>query len=415
MAGTRKDAGSTDFRVALCQFANGGYESQLEISRPYHLAGCERFGYTFIVESDASTGKHVFFEKLRMVLDAIDHGFNYVVWLDADTLWDGMQPLTDAMPSPGIGMTFNGGQWIEPWYAHFNAGAYYVHVGNGVRSQLQRWLDTPDDGHPWGDQHSLSKLVRSGRIDVTLIDSRFNSIHGRDRNHVVAAWHGSGMMATKFMSEYLRTIGKPTMNVAFREGSQDRDIWHSVRIKNEYSLHGKWLWDVIDVGAHIGAFTSLVASMGARKIIAVEPDPDNAYLLRFNTRSIKDRVTVIEKAVGCSGMKHALVEDTWPNTGGVSYAESPEGTVETVRLNDLLQDLEGPVLLKLDCEGCEYCAVSSADLSKVTAIVGEFHESWGGQVSQLEMALTSQGFLFSYHYTGAGIGLFGAHKEQVNG
>lgn len=397
-------------RVAVIQFATGAYKEQLEISRPYHLAGCERFGYTFISDETPRTSKHVFFEKLPRVIDAIDDGFEYIVWLDADTIWSGAQPLTDAMPSPGIGMTWNGGQWIEPWYAHFNAGAYYVHVGPGIRDQIQLWLDTPDFGHAWGDQHALHLLVTSGRMNPVLIDRRFNSIHGRDRNHVVAAWHGSGSHAVSFMKKYIQTIGDPQMSVLFREGSQDRDIWHAVRVKNEYGLTGHWPGDVVDVGAHIGAFSTLAATIGARRIIAIEPDPDNAYILRFNTRKLGDKITVLEKAIGCKGRKHSLVEDTWPNTGGVSYSESESGTVEAISLDDAFALLEGPILLKLDCEGCEYCALSTCDLSKVTAVVGEFHESWGGQVSTLEKILTEAGFLFSFHYTGAGIGLFGAHR-----
>lgn len=398
-------------RVAVLQFATGGYKEQLAISRPYHLAACERYGYTFISEDKPRTGKHVFFEKLPMVLDAIDAGFEYIVWLDADTIWNGDYPLTDAMPFPGIGFTFNGGQWVDPWYAHHNAGVYYVHVGNGVRECIREWLDTSDGGHPWGDQHSLHILVGSGRLKPVRLSGRFNSIHGQDRAHVVAAWHGSGLRATSFMQDYASKIGEPKMSVIFREGSQDKAIWHSVRVKNEYGLSGHWPGDVVDVGAHIGAFSTLAATIGARKIVAIEPDPDNAYLLRFNTRHLHGKIAIIEKAVGCPGKKHSLVEDTWPNTGGVSYAESESGTVDTVSLDEAFAMLEAPILLKLDCEGCEYCALQNCDLSKVTAIVGEFHESWGGQVKNLQELLTGQGFLFSHHYTGAGIGLFGAHRE----
>ena len=57
----------------------------------------------------------------------------------------------------------------------------------------------------------------------------------------------------------------------------------------------RWRWDafgpeafspnghaVLDIGAHIGVFSRLALSLGAERVLGVEPEPENAALWRTN-------------------------------------------------------------------------------------------------------------------------------------
>lgn len=197
--------------------------------------------------------------------------------------------------------------------------------------------------------------------------------------------------------------------VAFRKDSWDQDIWNSVRHGNEYGIRGMFSGCVVDVGAHIGAFCSLAESFGARQIIAVEPDENNFDLLRFNCKHLLNdgRLTVHNRAISrYKGVRFSKEHDTWPNTGGALYAPNLTGAVEGITLDELIAEVDMPILLKLDCEGAEFGALRASQLKNVVAIVGEFH----GVVDAIRSDLIAKGFAFSSHQTGERIGLFGANR-----
>lgn len=199
--------------------------------------------------------------------------------------------------------------------------------------------------------------------------------------------------------------------VAFRAGSWDQDIWNSVRYKNEYGITERFEGCVLDIGAHIGAFSSLALAFGAKRIIAVEPDEDNCDLLRFNSKHmIRSGVLSVYQAAIAEkdGTKFAKAADTWPNTGGAAYCESPTGNIKGVSIDTLLRHIDLPVLIKIDCEGAEFAALEGSGLEKVVAIVGEYH----GNVDTLRDNLMAKRFAFSSHATGQNIGLFGANRKK---
>ena len=124
---------------------------------------------------------------------------------------------------------------------------------------------------------------------------------------------------------------------------------------------------VFDIGAHVGNRTRGLAALGCR-VIAVEPQPDFAGLLRaIFGRS--PRVEIVEAAIGAQAGKASLsisdrtptvttVAASWrdarsrePDFGGVQWNRSIE--VETTTLDLLIARWGLPAFVKIDVEGAE--------------------------------------------------------------
>ncbi|WP_456483767.1 FkbM family methyltransferase [Methanopyrus kandleri] len=117
--------------------------------------------------------------------------------------------------------------------------------------------------------------------------------------------------------------------------------------------------EVVDVGAHVGAFTVLAAAHSAREILAIEPHPDNVELLRRNVEENDLNVEVVEAAAYDREdvVKMYLSPSTVAHS--VELVRSRETIdVETVALDDLGTS---PDLIKIDAEGAEECVLRGAE------------------------------------------------------
>ena len=143
---------------------------------------------------------------------------------------------------------------------------------------------------------------------------------------------------------------------------------------------------VLDVGANIGDFT-LLASLKANKVIAIEPNMSTFALLRRNVQSL-DNVILINKAVG-DVHKFVSIEGN-----GVSAftVEDHGGAIEMDRIDDLLSTLSiSPTILKMDIEGFEFNALKDQKfVSRLRRAVIETHSA---KLAQLcESLLNREGF-----------------------
>lgn len=152
-----------------------------------------------------------------------------------------------------------------------------------------------------------------------------------------------------------------------------REVWQSndYRVDKARGVSGT----VVDLGANIGGFTVLAALAGARRVIAVEPHPENRARLEHHVRlnGVADRVEIVAAAV--SDRDGARV--TMSGVGGGAHCdETGDVEVDTIRLDTLLARY-GPIsLLKCDVEGGEYpafAAIDSSALLCVAQIALEFH------------------------------------------
>lgn len=166
-----------------------------------------------------------------------------------------------------------------------------------------------------------------------------------------------------------------------RSETNDAEIWGSVYVKNEYRLPDRMDgWAVIDVGAHIGAFSRAAAERGA-KVQAYEPARECVRSFVRNIGDLSGSVVLSCTAVlaqRCGG-NVLLVHCPLPGErSGHSVCIPHEPRVgEWVPSFAFADIVNGPVdLCKLDCEGCEYGILNETPddiLRRVRRWVIEFH------------------------------------------
>jgi FkbM family methyltransferase len=135
---------------------------------------------------------------------------------------------------------------------------------------------------------------------------------------------------------------------------------------NEASLFRAYTYPgatVVDVGAHVGYYTLLAArSVGWHgRVIALEPDPVNAALLRENVRRNGLRnVSVLEAAAWHETTRLQLRRNA-VNTGDnrvalTNIADAETCEVSAIRLDEILGGI--PVtLVKVDAQGSDHFAL----------------------------------------------------------
>ena len=139
-----------------------------------------------------------------------------------------------------------------------------------------------------------------------------------------------------------------------------------------------------DVGAHVGALSLLAVSLGAR-VVAFEPDPVNAALLRANVPV----AVVHEVAVGDSDA-HCVYLERWHDHSGdhrvhrIGEAQHQDGVEMVARQMVRLQafvERERPRLVKVDAQGWEPRVVDGMGGANVPAVIVEhspYHLSAAG-------------------------------------
>lgn len=115
---------------------------------------------------------------------------------------------------------------------------------------------------------------------------------------------------------------------------------------------------LLDIGGNIGAVSRWWLKNGGDRVVSVEPEPENAQLLRKNLEEFGDRATVYEAAaVNRSAPKTLnLFLNNGINKGAHTIRETRgRNTVEvqTVPLFDLIEQ-HNPNAVKIDIEGGEF-------------------------------------------------------------
>lgn len=191
-----------------------------------------------------------------------------------------------------------------------------------------------------------------------------------------------------------------------RPGSYDEQIIQEVRTAYypdviDYSS----LRTVVDIGAHIGAYSLFVLEHAPlADITAVEMDSENYDLLAENTWHETGINTLYAYASYHPGQMlnvrdlDNLGSNTLTRLDEVGrYRPLPENRqaispdCKRVTLEDLLAPFACVDLLKLDCEGSEYDIISHAlpeTLAKCRWIVGEYH-TFAGDFRALVNTLTN--------------------------
>ena len=206
-----------------------------------------------------------------------------------------------------------------------------------------------------------------------------------------------------FFTLYLPGVERP---LYARPGASDLAALHAIFGRRQQAVDlGFSPGFILDLGANVGyASVDLALRYPEAFIVAVEPEPSNAVVLRHNARGL--RIEVVEAAAWPRSTSLELKEAEIGNVGfRVHEAPSERGGVRAVTVPELMERFGAATidLLKIDIEGSEVELLSEeADwLEQVRAISVEFHDSFRSESSAVgEAALARAGFQLRHTVSG---------------
>jgi len=178
-----------------------------------------------------------------------------------------------------------------------------------------------------------------------------------------------------------------------RDSTNDEDVVRSCR--SEYVLPSMEGYEpgsfVVDIGAHLGAFTCWSAQKYRDcRIIAVEPIPENQvqFLKNIELNGLQDRVSLMRGA-GWSKKEPTVVipyGDESTESGRIhqwvgNACDVPKSTnkhiiAKTFSMAEILAGMDKVWCVKFDAENAEYPLLEEAsidDLLRCKFLIGEFH------------------------------------------
>jgi FkbM family methyltransferase len=117
---------------------------------------------------------------------------------------------------------------------------------------------------------------------------------------------------------------------------------------------------IVDAGANVGMATvAFLVACPSAQVLAIEPDPTNALVLRENVRAFGTRVEVMEGAIADSHTPMALAaadRGTW----AAHVVVTAEGVLPTITPEECIAHFGDKVdVFKIDIEGAEIALFSS--------------------------------------------------------
>jgi FkbM family methyltransferase len=158
-----------------------------------------------------------------------------------------------------------------------------------------------------------------------------------------------------------------------------------------FSLSGEVF---VDVGANVGQYAVPLAKR-FRTVVAVEPNPVAVEILQRNlARNRLTNVRIISKAISATRGYVLLHEGDYLSTWGLNQTGAKNIRVESIRIDDLLEEFETVDLMKVDIEGQESRVLLDAQsLGRVR------HLSFAGvSPNRLELEAKLRGLGFSLRF-----------------
>jgi len=181
---------------------------------------------------------------------------------------------------------------------------------------------------------------------------------------------------------------KPTLKLFGWENNGDK---MGVFFEKQYEKLPVTDHEVIDIGANIGDSSLFFAIHNAKKIYAVEPHPEAIKIAKYNIRE-NNMENVIELIhAGVSEKSGTIkINESSKSECGYSLKNDLDGIcVPLVSVKNLIERCNSnKIILKMDCEGCEYPAIlstSSDILKQFNYIQMEFHNGYVNLKEKLEM------------------------------
>lgn len=158
---------------------------------------------------------------------------------------------------------------------------------------------------------------------------------------------------------------------------------------------------IVDAGAHVGLF-SLVASVFAKKVISIEPNPINYRLLEINKIiNNAENIVTINKALWWNQEAIKIFGGNLSSFDSIFRSGDKYYEVSTVTLDNIVDDMGSIDLLKLDIEGAEFeifKKLNANTLKKIKCIFAEVHLNHGN-ANQIESFLTENEYEMKKFYS----------------
>ena len=187
-----------------------GFEGMLTLTEAHHRDYCELYGmdyqavYDEVFPHDPVIGSYA---KIELIQRAMQQGYEYIIWLDADTLIkDISADLRDALVLKKIGACWH----RIPQLKHWNVGALYIDNCHATEKFIHEWRGVyppPKDG--WNEQGVFNRLAMQSDCVVTVSDKWNATIDvSMVPDAVVLGFHGQGDAAfrTQFMTDIMQKL-----------------------------------------------------------------------------------------------------------------------------------------------------------------------------------------------------------------
>lgn len=171
-----------------------GYEQMIELTQERNAEYCKRFGFDYQVSIDPIVHewdvKHGGWAKIELIRRALDAGYQYVVWLDADAMiYDIETDLRDGCPN-GIGASWH----RIPQWNHWNVGVLLIQNTPQVKDFIIEWLSKfPGANDGWFEQGEFNRLGMKSKVVHTLSDKWNSTVNVNIvPDAVILGFHGYG-------------------------------------------------------------------------------------------------------------------------------------------------------------------------------------------------------------------------------
>lgn len=182
-------------RRALVQLASGmDFVRMLDLTADLHARYCAAWGIEFIAHREGRPRKAArppHWRKVDVIGQALDRGFEQVLWLDADSIIVDATVDLLSVCRWGVGICEC---WDSPAvHAHLNTGVVWFNAAPEVRAFVKAW-DAMPVHMAWEDQGALIELMkdRRWRSLLTILPNRYNWVedHMEAAQPVVRSFHG---------------------------------------------------------------------------------------------------------------------------------------------------------------------------------------------------------------------------------
>lgn len=298
---------------------------------------------------------------------------------------------------------FIGNQYIdfvEDLYKDFYDKAKITNVGlipsimprlndSAVRETLGGYFIPPDGTDFFEKYFDMCKKYFLGDRKILLITS-FNEWYedtqiestGDSYNGLTDDYDQNPNYRDMYLSKIVDFKKEMESGEFFREGTWDETIFNSIPEEYEIYKDGFEGKTVVDVGGHVGGFSSYCLKNGANKVWYFEVDNEN-FRIASNILKKHENVTLFNRAVWRSDVDECelFFSGYDKNTGGgnVFFNDGHSNpVVEFISLDDIISEFGIIDVLKMDCEFSEFpILLTCTMLDHVKCIVGEFHETGG--------------------------------------